>query len=160
MSSLIPKGFEITAHPIFANYKPPPPPSTASSLSRKRSRSEQNSIETHENQSEKKDKQAVDCPICLEEITDPVTLVVCQHSFCFVCVDHWFKVKESCPLCKEKRVSFVKNKEANKFTEIELWRYSDGRKKLRATDDSVLEAIKVHKNTFQNKTEVNKHVLL
>ncbi|XP_077412846.1 nuclear factor 7, ovary-like [Vanacampus margaritifer] len=43
------------------------------------------------------------CPACLEIFNDPVVLP-CSHSFCRVCVQHWWEQKEdqTCPVCRTK----------------------------------------------------------
>ncbi|XP_020789612.1 nuclear factor 7, brain-like [Boleophthalmus pectinirostris] len=40
------------------------------------------------------------CPICQDIYTDPIVLS-CSHSFCGVCLEDWWKTKETkeCPLC-------------------------------------------------------------
>lgn len=47
----------------------------------------------------------LECPICLEQIFQPMTLA-CLHSFCYECVDRLFskakKSKTLCPLCQEE----------------------------------------------------------
>ena len=42
-----------------------------------------------------------DCTICLEEIKESITLK-CSHSFCYNCIDEWYKQKQTCPLCRKK----------------------------------------------------------
>lgn len=51
------------------------------------------------------------CPICLDELKDPVT-TKCNHEFCFACILNLMKY--TCPLCREnlcvKYREFVLNK--------------------------------------------------
>lgn len=120
--SIVPPGFELTAHPIFLNYSPtvvdvrksmrdvsnlyhqlpdtltlglPPkasetalPVSGISAGKTSASHTDCNSI------------KEVSCSICISLLVDPVTLAPCKHNFCFDCIMHWFKVHQSCPICK------------------------------------------------------------
>ena len=157
-SSLVPKGFEITAHPIFANYKPPPPPSS----SQKTSSSPSTTPPPKPNPKTKKRKLEEDidiehctiCPICLENAVNPVTMISCHHFFCFVCIDNWYKIKQNCPLCKEHHTSFIKSKFIDNFDEMEVWRYNTSKgKKIKASDPAVFEAIQLHKQRFQTQKQ-------
>ncbi len=41
------------------------------------------------------------CSICLEvDKKDVKILDKCQHAFCVSCIDKWFEVRKTCPLCK------------------------------------------------------------
>ena len=39
-----------------------------------------------------------ECCICLENTGDSITL--CHHSFCYSCINQWFKKNNSCPICR------------------------------------------------------------
>lgn len=39
------------------------------------------------------------CVICLCEMTDPVQLNRCKHTFCLECITGFFQTKPSCPVC-------------------------------------------------------------
>ena len=42
------------------------------------------------------------CTICLGDFEDRCVLSRCLHAFCFDCIAHWAKYKNSCPLCKSQ----------------------------------------------------------
>ncbi|CAD8133424.1 unnamed protein product [Paramecium pentaurelia] len=43
------------------------------------------------------------CPICLEQLTSPLSQLQCNHLFCQICFDQFMKVtkKLQCPLCRQ-----------------------------------------------------------
>ncbi len=103
MSSIVPKGFHATAHKVFSDFTPPvftSPPAVPSSSAIKQ----------------------LDCSICLENLQDPVTLVVCDHYFCFDCIKEWFKMNYSCPMCKSTDVSFIRNGATKDPNNVCFWR--------------------------------------
>ncbi len=63
------------------------------------------------------------CPVCLDELVEPTTLVGCQHSYCFPCISSWFshsyavtnetKFATVCPLCKAPAAYFLRFIEGN-----------------------------------------------
>ncbi|KAK2714216.1 hypothetical protein QYM36_008698 [Artemia franciscana] len=38
------------------------------------------------------------CPICLDELKDPLWTSECKHVFCGYCIKKWLQVKTSCPM--------------------------------------------------------------
>jgi len=40
------------------------------------------------------------CPICQEELTNPVALRICKHIFCEDCIALWFDRERTCPMCR------------------------------------------------------------
>ena len=42
--------------------------------------------------------ELLECCICLEMKSDSISL--CNHSFCYVCINKWYKQKNSCPICR------------------------------------------------------------
>ncbi len=58
------------------------------------------------------------CPVCLDELVEPATLVGCQHSYCLPCISSWFyhsyavtneaKFAAMCPLCKAPAAYFLR----------------------------------------------------
>ena len=38
------------------------------------------------------------CPICLKESIRPTKINICMHTFCYICIDEWAKIKNVCPL--------------------------------------------------------------
>nr|XP_002742351.1 PREDICTED: uncharacterized protein LOC100368311 [Saccoglossus kowalevskii] len=41
----------------------------------------------------------LECPICMERVSDPKMLQDCQHTFCRACIDRALKDKPVCPVC-------------------------------------------------------------
>lgn len=54
-------------------------------------------IEPHENT---KEPQMVLCSICHEEDLQPRQTLICNHSFHYHCIQRWFRVNNTCPLCR------------------------------------------------------------
>ncbi len=58
------------------------------------------------------------CPVCLDELVEPATLVGCRHSYCLPCISSWFshsyavtneaKFDAMCPLCKTPAAYFLR----------------------------------------------------
>ena len=44
--------------------------------------------------------QAVKCPICHEEDTEARQTLACNHTFHHRCIQHWFQINNTCPLCR------------------------------------------------------------
>tara|TARA_B100000925_G_scaffold238994_1_gene188031 strand:+ start:4921 stop:5304 length:384 start_codon:yes stop_codon:yes gene_type:complete len=44
--------------------------------------------------------QAVKCPICHEEDTVIRQTLACNHTFHHHCIQQWFRVNNTCPLCR------------------------------------------------------------
>lgn len=42
------------------------------------------------------------CVICLDDIKKVSTTNVCNHHFCFACIQRWSKLNSTCPLCKRQ----------------------------------------------------------
>ncbi len=40
------------------------------------------------------------CSVCLSSLNDNISKLSCNHSFHTNCINEWFKVKDSCPLCR------------------------------------------------------------
>lgn len=144
-SSIVPQGFEVTAHPIFSLYKPPSFSSESHCSSESHGSSESHcSSESHRElaEAQSSDVNQVDrasceddsligpstsvfegpsmsvvagvlqeldwkCPICLIEMSDPVTICGCVHTFCKSCLEHWLRVKEACPLCNIQVLAYL-----------------------------------------------------
>lgn len=46
-----------------------------------------------------KSKETV-CSICLEELPENTRVTLCNHSFCSHCIEKWFDLNTTCPICK------------------------------------------------------------
>lgn len=130
-SSIVPRGFELTAHPIFAQF----------SLPLYAQRSDDNAflrfdvgddgpVKENDNVSaltalkadhltnDDVDKNGCEnehdqvgwhtCSICISPLENPVTVVNCTHSYCFTCLYTWYKSRRACPLCNVEATAFVK----------------------------------------------------
>ena len=61
------------------------------------------------------------CPICLGKIQNKSFTDSCFHTFCYVCLKEWTKVKAECPLCKQKFTSILYNvKSYEKYDQIQV----------------------------------------
>lgn len=58
--------------------------------------------ETMKNDSEVNKVKKYDCVICMEEITNNVTILKCSHSFCVNCILTHSLTNNTCPLCRDK----------------------------------------------------------
>lgn len=52
-----------------------------------------------------------ECPICIDNVKDPVHLRVCKHIFCKKCIVNWIsickQINVTCPMCKKEMTKFV-----------------------------------------------------
>ncbi|KAH9505384.1 hypothetical protein Btru_058595 [Bulinus truncatus] len=65
--------------------------------------SNKNETESHRRESPE------NCSICLGPFNNKSFTSSCAHSFCFVCLKQWSKVKAECPLCKQPFTSIFHN---------------------------------------------------
>lgn len=84
--SIVPKGFNVTAHKIFLNFSPPV-------------------FESDQDVAGAANVPDV-CYICLSSMMEPVELVVCRHAFCLQCISQWLSKGDSCPVCKNENTNF------------------------------------------------------
>ncbi|EDO39418.1 predicted protein [Nematostella vectensis] len=42
------------------------------------------------------------CPICQEELAEPIMLRTCKHIFCEDCISLWFDREQTCPMCRAR----------------------------------------------------------
>jgi len=42
------------------------------------------------------------CPICQEDMVEPIELNLCKHIFCEDCIVMWFDRERTCPMCRAK----------------------------------------------------------
>jgi hypothetical protein len=108
--SIVPKGFEHCSHSIFHNYSNPllPPINLDDN-------------ELDDNIEKEKSDHNNTCPICLQEVLDPVTLVSCHHYFCIDCIVKWFQTKLACPLCKTNSSYFIQSNSGS-HGQFNLWK--------------------------------------
>ncbi|XP_002739463.1 uncharacterized protein LOC100376440 [Saccoglossus kowalevskii] len=55
------------------------------------------------------------CSICLGKFENKSFTDGCFHTFCFVCIMEWSKVKATCPLCKTSFKSIIHNIKSNEM---------------------------------------------
>ena len=53
----------------------------------------------------------IECPICLNILTDPHLVSCCGHNFCGSCIERVKASNGSCPMCQEEEYQVVINKE-------------------------------------------------
>ncbi|XP_011404978.1 PREDICTED: TNF receptor-associated factor 3-like [Amphimedon queenslandica] len=64
----------------------------------------------------------IDCPICLNILTDPHIVSCCGHNFCGSCIERIKASNGSCPMCKEKDyLSFVDKKCSRRINGLEVY---------------------------------------
>ena len=50
----------------------------------------------------------LECVICQQDFQSPVSLSMCQHTFCEACLQQWLNVSNTCPICRQvNRLSYV-----------------------------------------------------
>jgi hypothetical protein len=55
-------------------------------------------------------KQILNCPVCLEIVTDAHVLKPCDHLFCGNCIAKWEVINTNCPVCKCELLSHSHSK--------------------------------------------------
>ena len=149
-TSIVPRGFEISAHPVFLSYQIPEIRSVC--------------IETREIVVEKDDiiqekdvEEKHHCPICLRRFEDPVTMVECQHSFCVECINIWFQTRVACPICNAESCGYVQCSDNSEKTSsdsiIRTWTLWSTRSNSTASLDqaTAILAMKEHTLLLQNQ---------
>ena len=63
----------------------------------------------------KKIIKTVECPICLDILTQEIRMLKCGHSFHTKCIFSWLTVNRTCPTCREPATEPVKNLVANQI---------------------------------------------
>ena len=145
--SIVPEGFESLAHDVFRNYSDPLP---APFLLRDNSdcTNESGSPSKSDADSETSDLGiTVRCPICLQSVLDPVTLLGCNHLFCKECITKWFQTKIECPLCKIPCHHFIQSCDG-KEEQFHLWQtaLAEGSSSKLSLSSAARQAMKVHKS--------------
>jgi hypothetical protein len=130
--SIVPAGFECTAHQVFFQYSNPLSEISLPLTSKRIKRSIENNEVVNEKEEKEKEVKSESvtlplspstslylspsssltsyheiCSICLSVYENPVTLVSCHHSFCFHCLFLWLMKKPLCPLCKSSANYFI-----------------------------------------------------
>ena len=119
---IVPRGFEITAHPIF---KTSARRRRSAEISRTiaspwprhrvhgKGKSGGGEVEEEQEESHRGGKKgdndesviirrvpSFHCAICTDVLLSPVVCLPCRHLFCADCIVRWFRVSRQCPLCK------------------------------------------------------------
>lgn len=127
--SIVPSGFEATAHPVFLRFEAPRPPTDT--LPR----------DTPEQSLDRR------CPICLLSFTSPVTLILCRHTFCAACLKRWFRIKLTCPICKSEETDFIRDPEIVEGRTVwNVFRIRVGKRKRRWASGEIERAVESHKS--------------
>uniref|UniRef100_A0A1X7T8A3 RING-type domain-containing protein n=1 Tax=Amphimedon queenslandica TaxID=400682 RepID=A0A1X7T8A3_AMPQE len=64
----------------------------------------------------------IECPVCLNILTDPHIVSCCGHNFCGSCIERVKASSGSCPMCKEKKYqSFIDKKCSRIINGLEVY---------------------------------------
>ena len=64
----------------------------------------------------------IECPVCLNILTDPHQVTCCGHNFCGSCIERVKASNGSCPMCKEKKYqSFIDKKCSRIINGLEVY---------------------------------------
>ena len=44
-------------------------------------------------------RKTIECPICMDILSDPAMLTECGHIFCKECIHKSFEIAHKCPMC-------------------------------------------------------------
>jgi Ring finger domain len=120
--SIVPKGFEFSAHKTFSDYSNPLAlPLRVTDGDVKIEETLSSTIRLEEMRSSSSTENLQCCPICLQSASDPVTLVACSHFFCKECIIKWFQTRLACPLCKVPCSHFIQCYDG-KEGQFNLWK--------------------------------------
>ena len=115
----------------------------------------------------------MDCPICLEPITDEgngmYTISKCGHRFHADCIFNWIQEGEGCPLCRSNlnpnvnKISLLKRISKSKNTSNVLKKIINeletAKKNYKNTLKEVKEFKENNKETFKEFIKINKKLL-
>jgi E3 ubiquitin-protein ligase Topors len=83
------------------------------------------------------------CPICLDPFESPTLLDSCFHKFCFLCINQWAQVTQTCPLCKSWFRSLIygidKDTQTYKRLYLEDVKQFQKNKKIKTLSDSTTQ---------------------
>ena len=113
--SIVPDGFDTSAHRIFSEYTPPLSLPSVISLG-----ISPNYVGIDDSIHLGRETPTC-CPICLLTASDPVTLVSCKHFFCKNCITKWFQTRVECPLCKLSCSHFIQAS-GNTKGQFNIWK--------------------------------------
>ena len=101
------------------------------------------------------EREQFQCIICMQEMcTQPVTLLSCSHSFCSECIQKWFNISRTCPVCKSTDERYIKYKYNYKHIREGLYLYNHCNKDSSTIDKSLLQrAVTKHLQCFHNIPE-------
>lgn len=120
--SIVPKGFEFSAHKTFSDYSDPLSlPLRVTDGDMKSDETSSTTVRLDEKSSSSSADNLQCCPICLQSASDPVTLVACSHFFCKECIIKWFQTRLACPLCKVPCTHFIQSCDG-KEGQFNLWK--------------------------------------
>ena len=57
----------------------------------------------------------IECPVCLNILTDPHLVSCCGHNFCGSCIERVKASDGSCPMCKEKEYQAIPDKKCSRI---------------------------------------------
>ena len=80
------------------------------------------------------------CPICIDSLSNPVTLNCCQNIFCFECLSRSLRIKSVCPMCRQN-VNFE-----NASVIDDTGKSSNTHAKLPTKEEALINIITTNKN--------------
>ena len=79
---------------------------------------------------------------------------MCSHSFCYECIQKWFSISHTCPICKSTDERYIKYKYNYKHIREGLYLYNHSDKDNSTIDKSLLQrAVTKHLKYFNNIPE-------
>lgn len=84
------------------------------------SEDENEEVQEYETDSSSDGEGSEKCPICLLKLTNDHEIgkpAVCDHAFCFPCIEEWSKVMRTCPIDRKEfsQINVYENLEKNSF---------------------------------------------
>ena len=108
------------------------------------------------------------CSICLEKKKDELKKTSCSHIFCQKCFKSWFKISETCPLCRldftEMKLSFKDDPKLSEMVQ-ELQKFASDKKYkiwiiVNGNDDTIMCIHDDSKDQHKKDLEIIKQMLL
>lgn len=50
----------------------------------------------------------MECSICLNLLNNDIVQLKCEHKYHKVCIDEWYKIKTTCPMCRDEKLTSIR----------------------------------------------------